>query len=309
MVESTALIAAWNASGTIARAVDSVLSQTDIAAEAIVADDLSGDDTLARAQAAGARVIGLAQNGGPSAARNRAIEAAQGDWLAVLDSDDAMAPGRLRAMIDLARREQADLVLGNLQRVDETGLPYDEAPFLSGPGYDAPKSWTMEQFLADDMALTGGRSLGYLKPLIRRSFLKDHGIRYDPRLRNGEDCFLVLECLAAGARVIFSPRPDYLYTVRRGSISHRIDPAHIEALITVENEFVMQRGSDLSARTQALFKTRIRNLARLKDSEIVLQALKASKFASIPSTLYHHPAATGRVVRQLIQALRNRVTS
>ncbi|MFN1209054.1 glycosyltransferase family 2 protein, partial [Enterococcus lactis] len=75
---------------TLERAVLSAQAQT-AAVEIIIVDDASPDGTLALAQRMAAddpriTVLAQAQNGGPAAARNRAIAESTAPWLAVLDS-------------------------------------------------------------------------------------------------------------------------------------------------------------------------------------------------------------------------------
>jgi hypothetical protein len=61
--------------------------------------------------------------------------------------------------------------------------------------------------------------VGYLKPLIRRDFLNQHGIRYRTDLTSNYDGMFHAECLLWGARYVLSPRAHYRYTVARpGSI-------------------------------------------------------------------------------------------
>jgi glycosyltransferase involved in cell wall biosynthesis len=83
------VIAAYNASATIERAVRSVLAQRRRADEILVVDDGSTDGTADIVRQFGSEVRLLSQaNGGASVARNRGIEAAGGEWVAFLDADD-----------------------------------------------------------------------------------------------------------------------------------------------------------------------------------------------------------------------------
>jgi glycosyltransferase involved in cell wall biosynthesis len=95
-MEITVIIPTHNRRDTLARALDSVLAQTMQPTEVIVVDDGSSDDTR-RLVAGYPRVRYLYQeNAGVSSARNLGIEAARGEWLAFLDSDDEWQPDKLR---------------------------------------------------------------------------------------------------------------------------------------------------------------------------------------------------------------------
>ena len=126
---ATAIIAAYNAVNELPTSIAAAECQSDVQMEIIVADDASPDATPALMERyPGVVYRRLEQNGGPSAARNAAIDAATGDWIAVLDADDTMTPGRLAAMIALAEEKGADILLGNFRRVDDRGQPIDDAP-------------------------------------------------------------------------------------------------------------------------------------------------------------------------------------
>jgi glycosyltransferase involved in cell wall biosynthesis len=91
------VIPAYNSEQTIGRAIDSVLGQTRPAEEIIVVDDGSTDRTAERVRAYGDKVRLIQQpNAGVSVARNAAIAAATGDWIAFLDADDEWLPKKLR---------------------------------------------------------------------------------------------------------------------------------------------------------------------------------------------------------------------
>lgn len=84
------VIAAFNASSTIRAALQACLSQTLPPFEIIVVDDASTDATAQIVQEFSplVKLISFAENKGVSAARNAGWEAASGDYIAFLDSDD-----------------------------------------------------------------------------------------------------------------------------------------------------------------------------------------------------------------------------
>ena len=87
------VIPCYNRAGSIARAIDSVLAQTFPCLEVIVVDDGSSDDSAGVAASFNSPVRVIRQsNAGAAAARNRGIEAARGQWIGFLDSDDRWHP-------------------------------------------------------------------------------------------------------------------------------------------------------------------------------------------------------------------------
>lgn len=88
----SAVIPAYNSEDTVADAIKSVLSQTREIAEVIVVDDGSSDRTAELAASFPKTRVIRRPNGGPGAARNTGIQAASGEWVALLDSDDVWLP-------------------------------------------------------------------------------------------------------------------------------------------------------------------------------------------------------------------------
>ncbi len=90
------IIPTWERLDVLPRALDSVLAQTAPPGEIILVDDGSTDGTAAYVETnyPAVKVI-RRENGGVSAARNTGLEAANGIWIALLDSDDAWVPTKL----------------------------------------------------------------------------------------------------------------------------------------------------------------------------------------------------------------------
>jgi glycosyltransferase involved in cell wall biosynthesis len=106
------VVPAYQAADTIARSVRSALAQTHRPHEIVVVDDGSTDDLAAvLAQFTGLLTVVRKPNGGGASALNEGLEAASGDFMAILDADDAYHPRRLEALAGLARfRPDLDLV-------------------------------------------------------------------------------------------------------------------------------------------------------------------------------------------------------
>ncbi|MGD0544240.1 MAG: glycosyltransferase [Candidatus Acidiferrales bacterium] len=96
------VIPTYNRRAQVIQAIDSVLGQTTPVDEIIVVDDGSTDQTADSIENAyGSRIILIRQqNSGVSAARNRGIRKAQGEWIAFLDSDDAWLPTKIERQLE-----------------------------------------------------------------------------------------------------------------------------------------------------------------------------------------------------------------
>ena len=94
------IVPTYNRSAFLKEALESVLAQTVRADEVIVVDDGSTDETPRVLESFGSSVLVLRrENSGVSAARNAGIQAARGEWLAFLDSDDLWRPRKLEAQL------------------------------------------------------------------------------------------------------------------------------------------------------------------------------------------------------------------
>lgn len=214
----------------LAASMRSVLDQTEGRLELILADDASDDDSLAIANGIArgddrVRVLPSARNEGPAATRNRALDAARGEWIAVVDSDDLIHPERLARLIAAAQAQGADLAADDLVHFGS-----DEARTLLQPlSPTRPAVLTTTDLLRGNAGGAGVPAYGYLKPLIRRASLGT--LRYDRALRIGEDYDLILRMVMAGARFLLLPDPLYAYRRHAGSISHRLSVDTVAAML------------------------------------------------------------------------------
>ena len=122
------IIPTYNRAMRCKAAVESVLSQTHSNVEAVVVDDGSRDNTREVISGMDERVKYIFQaNGGVSAARNTGLNAATGDYIAFLDSDDSWLPWKLEAQLSALRAfPEAGMVWTDMLAVDENGAPLHE---------------------------------------------------------------------------------------------------------------------------------------------------------------------------------------
>ena len=120
------ITAAYNAERFLAATVASVRAQTFGNWEMLVADDCSNDDTRRLVkEVAGAdsrvRLIALERNSGPAMARQAAINAARGRYVAFLDSDDLWLPQKLERHLMFMQARGAALSFTAFRRMSADG--------------------------------------------------------------------------------------------------------------------------------------------------------------------------------------------
>jgi glycosyltransferase involved in cell wall biosynthesis len=235
MIQASVIIPAYNAEQYIEATIVSAMQQERCKLEIIVVDDRSTDSTAAivsRIARDDPRVslLALPRNGGPSAARNAGIRAARGDWIALLDADDGFLPGRLATLIALGEDKRADMVADNLILVDQSDG--SEAPMLAPGTVTAPCLIDLPEFIARNISLPEAprTNYGFLKPLMRRAFLTQHGLWYDENVRFAEDFALYVGCLRVGARWWLHPEPMYRYLIRSDSLTQIQTTGDLNAL-------------------------------------------------------------------------------
>lgn len=107
------VIPAYNRANTIEYCLQSVLKQTLQPYEVIVVDDCSKDSTVEQVKKINnllIKLIQLPKNSGAQAARNAGIKAANGEWIAFLDSDDEWDVNYLNNQLEFALENKYSVV-------------------------------------------------------------------------------------------------------------------------------------------------------------------------------------------------------
>src|SRR5262249_6484977 len=144
-------------------------------------------------------------------------------------------------------------------------------------------------FIRGNLSFLGSTSLGYVKPVFSASFIKKHGLRYDPDIKIGEDYMFLAEALACGARCTIETSPGYIYTVRKGSTSHRLGVSDIERMIEGDRKFTAKYALERSARKAQAMRSFSLNEA-LAFTKLV-DALKQKDLLHTLQIIARHPSA------------------
>jgi glycosyltransferase involved in cell wall biosynthesis len=211
MPNVSVIMPVFNGAPYIRQALDSVLGQSFAALEVIVVDDGSTDDTRCLLADFGDRITVLAQaRKGPSAARNRGLEAARGEYVAFMDADDEWAPSFLSTTVR-ALAAQPPSVVGVC-----TGWLYvrhDGRPLVH-------TRQASSGVLSVRDLLTGGQFPIHAALTRREAVLRVGG--FDEHIRAMEDWDLWLRLLADGD--CFSTIPQHLASYRLHGPSNSGDP-------------------------------------------------------------------------------------
>jgi glycosyltransferase involved in cell wall biosynthesis len=244
------VMAAYDAEATIGDAVRSVVEQTHTAWELIVVDDGSTDGTVAAVRAFRDERIHVIESehvGVLAPLRNRAIAAAHGEWIALLDADDAWLPEKLERQLAMAG-EAGVVHTGAYQLV---GARREPAPVQRPPDPLFP-------------ALVENNFVYSSSALIRRSLLDRHGaFDQDPALWGSPDYELWLR-LAPVAEFVYVDEPLLLYRVHGGQMSADARRMSLGTLAALEKTRL--RFPDLVEQIRPLYDRRVgmlRCVARL----------------------------------------------
>jgi glycosyltransferase involved in cell wall biosynthesis len=200
------VIPTFNRSHLLNRAIESVSNQTHPAAEIIVVDDASLDDTSARvAEYAGAIPLvytRLERNGGGGVARNAGIRKAVGRYIAFLDSDDAWQPDHLRILLEAAAPQTGHFVVASSALVRGR-----KARVMPGRKYPQDRSIAAKLHFVTTAELAFQTSTLMMPRETALAFL------FDPHLRRYQDWDLVFRLiennvvltLLPGATTIYHP--------------------------------------------------------------------------------------------------------
>ncbi|WP_165842868.1 glycosyltransferase family 2 protein [Phenylobacterium deserti] len=279
------IIAAKNAGRTIARAVSSALAQPE-AAQVILIDDGSSDDTVARAQEAAAGsdrllIRSMAVNVGPSAARNKALESATSSWVCPLDGDDYFEVGRLGKLLD--QSDGCDFVADDISMI-YADRPEEPMRRLIGEREPLPMTLSFARFAEGNISQPGmpRRELGFLKPIMRRSFIDAMGLRYDETVRLGEDYVFYATALANGAVFKVLEPCGYVAVERSDSLSATHTTRDLQALLKACTSLASaERLSEEDRRAarrhlaQVRAKTRLREVLDARREGGIVRGLKA----------------------------------
>ncbi len=218
------IIPAYNRETYIEECLLSVINQTYKALEIIVVDDGSTDRTFELCEAVrsgdGRITIIKGDHGGVSAARNKALDAATGEYVIFVDSDDVIYPTAIESLVKGFKETDAsvggigvaNISEKNWQRVKERLAEEPQPTEYTYRSHDD----TLKALFSGEitLGLAGGN-------MLRRDLIGD--TRFKTDLFIGEDYYFIYENLIKGATSVFLNKKRYYCRFHNGNSSDQYD--------------------------------------------------------------------------------------
>ena len=198
--------------------MDSVINQTLDDIEIICINDASTDNSLDilreyEQKDSRVKIINLEQNSGVSAARNKGLDAAVGEYLGFIDPDDEIDLNFHEELYKKAKEDDADIVKCSRTTIEKDGTLKKEC-------------------LNDKIRKNGKYSFthDWQTAIYRHSLIKENNICFNEDLINGEDSVFLFSLIFKTDKISLIDNVEYRYFRRNGSLNAKILPlASIES--------------------------------------------------------------------------------
>jgi GT2 family glycosyltransferase len=200
----TAVIPTWNRATLLRIALDSLRRQTRPPEEIIVVDNGSSDDSVKVARDAGARVIEMGSNAGFARAVNAGIEAAAGEFIAIINNDVDLEPVWLETLCASLDGNEYGYATGKLLDFNREGILDGTWDLICRGGC----AWRCGQGRPDAEVWNQGRSIRlapFTAILFRASVFQRVGMldhNYESYL---EDVDFGIRCAMRGVKGVYVP--------------------------------------------------------------------------------------------------------
>lgn len=205
------IVPIYNTAEYLPRCVESLLAQDHKDMEILLIDDCSTDESekLGRAYADQydqIRFLKQAKNQGQSAARNRGIAEASGEWVAFVDSDDWVAPNYLSSLFEATQKDRAAIAVNTVRILATEG----------------GKRRTVDYAPSVTTKTDNGRKVALL-PFAPYQKLIDRKLAVNPLfpedVRRFEDFCAFVPMFTKTQRIAVIHEPTYFYYQRNNSVS------------------------------------------------------------------------------------------
>jgi len=204
----------------ICRALESALAQSYLSIEFLIVDDAGHDGSVEMIQSIkethprgnAIHIIHHQDNLGVSASRNQIIDAAQGEFLYFMDSDDVISENTIELMMKNIRQYDAEIVFGSYEKIELSG---------SKTIYQYPSIQLLHE---DELACFAYRKYAGIQAsacnyLVKLSVLRANNHCFVDA-NYWEDLVFTFDLVTIVSRAVLLPDITYFYICRKNSLSH-----------------------------------------------------------------------------------------
>lgn len=229
------IVPVYNVAGYVGRCFDSIAAQTYPHLECIFVDDCGTDNSMeiVRERMAAYRgnisfkIVRHEKNRGLSAARNTGVDAATGEYVYFLDSDDLITPDCIALLVAPLQEQYADFVLGNYASGG------DRAIFIP---IKEPDGFILGNEEIRSRYLRGGWFMMAWNRLVNREFFLREQLYFEEGLLH-EDNLWAFQVACCAHSMCVVKVPTYVYTIRGNSITTAKSRKNLDALIRIADLF------------------------------------------------------------------------
>lgn len=212
-------IPVYQAENYLSRALESALAQTYPSIEFLLVDDGCTDGSLSivegfqknHSRGAALRQISHDHNLGVSAARNRIIEEASGNYLYFMDADDVIAENTIALLMNSIQRYEAEIAFGSYEKIStDGGREVYQYPELQLLGEDLLASFAYRKY--------AGVQASACNYLVKTSLLRDCHHRFIDT-DYWEDLDFTFDLVTFVSRAVLLPDITYSYLCHEDSLS------------------------------------------------------------------------------------------
>lgn len=203
------IVPVYNTGKLAVKLIKKILTGSYDNLEIIVIDDGSEDDSSDILKTINDKKVSVFRqnNKGASAARNYGIEKARGEYLVFIDSDDEVKKGFLKKMVN-GMGDGVSLVSTGVE-IRKVGQNVFSREYLDG--FLDRKNEPMETFVLRSL-LRDGRMYPAFNKIFKASIIKESGLKFDEKMKFGEDTKFVLDYLKkADGGIKFILEPLYIH--------------------------------------------------------------------------------------------------
>ena len=218
--EVTIGIPVFNSVAYLQRSLMSALNQTFTSIEFLIVDDCSTDSSMELVvqlkknhhRGDDIHILYQSERSGVSAARNRIIDEAQGEFLYFMDSDDVISENAIEILMRSIRSYDAEIAFGSYEKIDVSG----QKNVYQYPLLQLLKSDELASFAYRKYAGLQASACNYL---IRTSLLWENNHRFI-ETNYWEDLVFTFDLVTLVSKAVLLPDITYSYLCREGSLSH-----------------------------------------------------------------------------------------